>query len=209
MFTFGLIGGLTPDAKEAVKGVLDSGYARKYYPIDFASVSELEQIFTDSLTEALVQSSVSTSEDKVSGAYFLHVSQGMDVQVRNTDTGVLSTAPDAACGVSTFGVATTSTNGADVVLDGVGKYTIMLHGTVTDDTQCRLTLFNQHTNGGLELLNQYFYCYPGKCVLIEVEGYNVTVTELPYDILDDDARDPFTGELTNGSDRGAYAKVSD
>ena len=201
VYTIGLVGGMDKSDLNYTRRVLNAGYETRYYEVDYRSTENISA----RLASLFVEIAVCGGAQDDTTTYQLNMGPGMNVQVLPESGAVLSSEPANYNTNTGYGFMADMGEGKVLVLSE-GNYRILLHGVDTRKSGLTLNMITgSKITPAIDLEN--FYSYPRFCGIIDIVDGIATLTVLPYEPLDVNALDPFTGVPTMGTQKCALAQL--
>lgn len=208
VYTIGLVGGLGGSAAAETRRILNAGYERRYFEVDFDSVSSGGINLAGAISLLAMQLNAAGAIDSDTDAayamdiYQLTAGKGMDVRITAADGQVLSSVPGEGSDSVSFG-SLTQVDGQKYATLFEGDYTLELQGRSTARESYTLKAVTG-TNMQETLLAQGSdWSHKSMKARIDLTQGEASVTELGWDPADPAGRDE------SGAPSGGLAYLAD
>ncbi len=220
VYTVGLVGNLDESERNYVRDALACGYETRYFEVNFRDMNdaELNNLAADFMTMAIAASygrnmegTISLDLDDSACCYLLRVDGSMDVRVvAENSRDYLSSAIEDYCDSAEFGSIAVGGSGMDekIVVLRPGHYGISLRGNRTGRGSYSLTSISGLTAEKKVICSESVDTWPSGILYFDVRDGKAARTDLNWEPLDHKAVDPFTGQITRGSQAASASQVN-
>lgn len=205
VYTIGLVGGLSGGAASETRRILNAGYERRYFEVDFDSVASGGISLAGTVSLLAMQLNAAgaidseTEETYAMDVYQLSVGPGMDVRITSSDGQVLSSFPGENSESAAFG-SLTQVDGQKFATLFEGDYTLELQGRYAAEGSYTLKKIQGVDMKETILLQGGDWSHESMQEQIDLSQGNAAVTELGWNPADPGSRDDSgapTGGLTH------------
>lgn len=211
VYTIGLVGGMSSSDKKTARDLLQAGYERRYYEVDFDSVADAGAMINEIVTTIAIAASAADAVDEYGApvtldTYQLTVSTGFDVRVTGVDGSALSSFSEDRSTSASFG-AMSIVDGRKSFVMIEGDYVIDMQGVSSQKGGYTLNLL-QGESMRSTMMNEYNgWSHESLAWEITLEEGAVQVEDKGYSVLDPYATD-MDGRPTRGLEQSVGAVIS-
>lgn len=190
VYTIGLVSALDDEYREYARSVLNAGYEKQYYEVDFVNVGDISLYLAEAFVKIAAQSLAESGE----ACYLLQTDGAMEICVHNGSNQILCSETDLLYTESSYGALHLLGDEMDEKIAVLlpGDYDIMLRGNHVGMGTYKLTEFGSGYAAEMSLGEETIVTNPEETVILQIRDGMVSSRIVRHQMTDPMGIDPFS-----------------